>query len=89
MRSSSKDHREKPDERGRGGGQKPKILLSSQNQAKTSSLPISSRPPPLAQLCVEEAVSTLAETSAQGNSNEEETVRERQREGEWEREGAQ
>jgi len=74
MRSSSKDHREKPDER-----QRPKILLSSQNQAKTSSLPTSSRPPPLAQLCVEEAVSTLAETSAQGNSNEEEMVRETQR----------
>lgn len=26
---------------------------------------------------------TLAETSAQGNSNEEETVRETQKEGEW------
>lgn len=85
MGSSSKDHRAKPDEgreRGRGR-QKPKILLSSPNWAKNlkpSHQLDTPLEPPTAQLYVEEAVSTLAETSAQGNSNEEETVRERHRE---------
>lgn len=90
MGSSSKDHRAKPDEGERGRGrQKPKILLSSPNRAKNLKpshqldTPPRQPPTPPAQLCVEEAVSTLAETSAQGNSNEEETVRERHREDEW------
>lgn len=81
-RSSSKDHREEPDER-----QRPKILLSSQNQTKnlkpSHQLQKPQPPtPPLARLCVKEPVSTLAETSAQGNSNEDEMVRETERKGE-------
>lgn len=71
-------------------GENPKILLPCPNRVQKPQafpqarhpphLPFTSHPgPPPTQLCVEKAVSTLAETSAQGNSNEEETVRETQR----------
>lgn len=65
--------------KGRKETQRPKILLSSKNRPKPQAFPPTPDPlsPSLlqAQLCVEEAVGTLAETSAQGNSNEKKTVR--------------
>lgn len=63
-----------------------KSFFPPRNWAKTSSFPTRSRPPPLAQLCGEEAVSTLAETSAQGNSNEKERKSEYERVSESKRE---